>query len=109
MSRDCAPSRRRFSYNFRRRLERRRKKVIDSERDQIGRGTDREQNGVTGSDVAESVIAIEQPSCKPWEEDAAERSCHPAETNDRADIFLGKHVGNGGEEVRGPRLMRRTR
>ena len=66
--------------------------VIHGKRDQIGERTDCKKNRVTGGDVPYRVIAIEQPSAKPRKKNSADRAGHAAKPNDRADVFLGKHV-----------------
>src|SRR5438067_11869816 len=87
-------------------LEFRREKVVESEGDQIGECADGEEDGIAGGDVAERVIAVENASAEPGEENAADRSGHATEADDRADIFLREHIGDGGVEIRRPCLVR---
>src|SRR5258708_7083682 len=87
------------------RLESRGQQVVEREGDEIGECADREQDRVSGSDVAEGMVAIEDTATEPREEEAADGAGHAAQSNDRSDVFLAEHVRHGGVEVGGPGLV----
>ena len=79
--------------------------MLEPEGDEIGgRGIGKEQE-VTGLGVI-GPVDVENMAAEILKEHAAERAGHAAHADDRSDDVARKHVGDRGEEIGRPRLMR---
>src|SRR5678815_1138410 len=81
-------------------------KVIESEGDQVGAGTDAKQDRIPSCYVVELREMIQHRPGQDRENKAARRPGHSSDAHDGGDGMARKHIGNGREKIGRPGLVR---
>ena len=80
--------------------------MVQCKSNQVCAGANSEKDAITGSDIMPGREVIEQFASQDWEKKTARRARHTTESHNGSNGLFGEHVGNRGEKICGPGLVR---